>query len=82
MKINKYHFLYIIISFALCLYACLLMGQPSMESVNELLQKTAIVGLIEILFCTITWKLYTGTFFSLFLFYLLSFYDAGVKSIK
>lgn len=74
MKINKYHFLYIIISFALCLYAYLLMGQSSMGSVDELLQKTAIVGLLEILFCTITWKLYTGSFFSLFLFYLLSFY--------
>lgn len=76
MKINRCHFLYIVVISAICIYACSLLGQviDSQEQMINLLKQTVVISLIELVLCLVVWKLYTDSFFSLFIFYLFSYY--------
>lgn len=76
MKINRCHFLYIVAISAICVYACSLLGQviDSQEQITSLLKQTVVISLVELVLCLIVWKLYTDSFFSLFIFYLFSYY--------
>ena len=74
LKINSFNFIYVIGATVFCIYACLLLRELNSTDTDILLNKTALIGLVEIIFCLFIWKKYTGTLFSLFIFYLLSFY--------
>lgn len=74
IKITRLNFMYIIFSIVLCV--CTVERYINMGNSNykDMLNYTAMIGLIQIILCIIIWKKHTGKFISLFLFYLLSYY--------
>ena len=72
IQFSKFNLIFIFISVFLLTWAVCCLHTNSL-SLHSLLFQTALSCFLECLLCVIIWKVCTGTFFSLFLFYFLSF---------
>lgn len=75
LKVNKLNFIYIIFVLVIAIICFYILNiDYEFNDIDNFINITSLIGIIEIFLCLIIWKKYTGTFLSLFIFYLLSFY--------